>query len=77
MSDSNLFRVAAETERGNYLNTREYQNKIRKCLINCKNYLNGCYSKNVNKNRRILYEMYRIFGMIKEDPQIYEEISVT
>ena len=49
------------------MSSEEYRKKFKKMIIKCKNYLNGCYSKNVNKNRRILYELYRIFKIGEEE----------
>lgn len=50
----------------NYLKSTQYLKDFRKATIKCKNYLNACYSKKVQKNRRILHDMYRIFGIIDE-----------
>ena len=63
IDDANLTHI-----RPGYLSTTEYQNKVRKSLLKCKDYLDGCYSHNVNKNRRIYSEMTRIFNLIDDIP---------
>lgn len=48
-----------------------YVNDVRRAMTRARNYLNACYSKNVNKSRRLFKEISEVLDLMQKQEKVH------